>query len=683
VGESTRDAVNPAKFQSGYHHHKTHWFDSGKVAAGTEGSGFAYGSDPREKHSAVFPQEPQRANPSSMQDTHRPLSKNYHLQNSHNRGFELAVSTTSDSRPLNDRFTKKQHFVQGRIPGGSASNKMIYGTDEVLRQTKLKEQANPTGFLYGTDAATRVGKPAPAARPNNSIWLEERTEKDALKNKKLALSQDEFLARHYEEKARQRQAQQEEKRKDLEELRSYDPWGRPGYGAPLAGVDEKPNTKRTKNATSLVHEGDYQPFGRQLGGGGAPVRTESGRVAAGFRADPELRFPRHADKADVEPVLRYGGRDERYRQELDSMIEGSRTRKLLQREKSIEDEIHHINALGDQFGKEGAGAPRKTGSGSVKAGFRTTLSKDIGELRQGDQRKPQTLNTYRDTDSPEYNPWGRGHGNPPAFDKQGRMVKPVRPTRDEDLEGIGILPNPPGDRAPNVDEHGNLRVRKGQTLAKSSNGQTIQRDFSPVNKRNVYDPWGRAGGGAPIKDLEGQIQTRTAGRVTHDASDVSPPGKMDVQAKQQLLTTLLSQAEESKHKRKVEHEDLLKSEKDVASWLRSGIVGQPTYDAATKEIVAAKKNTSDVTSQNLNIRRPKNEKSHEYHTDLETQAHWRDLQRKKEAEEQRAKSVEHIKTMERMWGKPGAGAPLSLEQKDFARKQKFSLEPADSAYKFR
>ena len=50
-----------------------------------------------------------------MQDTHRPLSKNYHLQNSHNRGFELAVSTTSDSRPLNDRFTKKQHFVQGRV----------------------------------------------------------------------------------------------------------------------------------------------------------------------------------------------------------------------------------------------------------------------------------------------------------------------------------------------------------------------------------------------------------------------------------------------------------------------------------------------------------------------------------------------------------------------------------------
>ena len=47
----------------------------------------------------------------------------------------------------------------------------------------------------------------------------------------------------------------------------------------------------------------YQPFGGRQGGGGAPNRTESGRVAAGFRTDPELRFPRHASKANVEPVL--------------------------------------------------------------------------------------------------------------------------------------------------------------------------------------------------------------------------------------------------------------------------------------------------------------------------------------------------------------------------------------------
>ena len=35
----------------------------------------------------------------------------------------------------------------------------------------------------------------------------------------------------------------------------------------------------------------------------------------------------------------------------------------------------------------------------------------------------------------------------------------------------------------------------------------------------------------------------------------------------------------------------------MASWVRSGIIGQPSYDAGTKEIIASKKNTSDVTSQ--------------------------------------------------------------------------------------
>ena len=64
---------------------------------------------------SVFPQEPQRANPFAMQDTQRPLSKNYHLKNAHNRGFELGLSTTDDSRPLNEKFTRKQHFVQGRV----------------------------------------------------------------------------------------------------------------------------------------------------------------------------------------------------------------------------------------------------------------------------------------------------------------------------------------------------------------------------------------------------------------------------------------------------------------------------------------------------------------------------------------------------------------------------------------
>ena len=33
----------------------------------------------------------------------------------------------------------------------------------------------------------------------------------------------------------------------------------------------------------------------------------------------------------------------------------------------------------------------------------------------------------------QYNPWGKGHGNPPMFDRQGRMVKPTRDRDGDDL----------------------------------------------------------------------------------------------------------------------------------------------------------------------------------------------------------------------------------------------------------
>lgn len=56
---------------------------------------------------------------------------------------------------------------------------MIYGTDELVRQAARQEQdkrgKDPVGFMYGTEAATRVGKHVPNTKPNNVLMLEERT----------------------------------------------------------------------------------------------------------------------------------------------------------------------------------------------------------------------------------------------------------------------------------------------------------------------------------------------------------------------------------------------------------------------------------------------------------------------------------------------------------------------------
>lgn len=105
---------------------------------------------------SVFPQEPQRANPSSMQDTYRPLSKHHHLQNAHSKGFELTTSTTSDSRPLHDRYTKKQHFIQGRV---CTFNLITYGINIIYSLTTYNHRHvcwNTCSWLPPSDVDNNV-----------------------------------------------------------------------------------------------------------------------------------------------------------------------------------------------------------------------------------------------------------------------------------------------------------------------------------------------------------------------------------------------------------------------------------------------------------------------------------------------------------------------------------------------
>ena len=53
-------------------------------------------------------------------------------------------------------------------------------------------------------------------------------------------------------------------------------------------------------------------------------------------------------------------------------------------------------------------------------------------------------------------------------------------------KGIGIDTYRPGAGAPNVDKSGNLKVRKGQTLTKSSNGRKYSTVYVPLFVIHLY-----------------------------------------------------------------------------------------------------------------------------------------------------------------------------------------------------
>ena len=74
------------------------------------------------------------------------------------------------------------------------------------------------------------------------------------------------------------EAEKEEKKASYEQLMTYQPWGKPGGGAPTG------NTTRTVPRSKM----ESSPFGKP--GGGAPLKSNSGKLKTKTKNDPEIQF---------------------------------------------------------------------------------------------------------------------------------------------------------------------------------------------------------------------------------------------------------------------------------------------------------------------------------------------------------------------------------------------------------
>ena len=103
----------------------------------------------------------------------------------------------------------------------------------------------------------------------------------------------------------------------------------------------------------------------------------------------------------------------------------------------------------------------------------------------------------------------------------------------------------------------------------------------------------RKGSGTSMKITTGTGERLPLIRASHIPTSRIDVSRTERQKKETVLQSICSPVQKAYKS----HCLPFQGEKDVASWVRAGVVGQPSYDAATKEIVATKKNTSDVTSQ--------------------------------------------------------------------------------------
>ncbi|XP_071036062.1 uncharacterized protein [Parasteatoda tepidariorum] len=465
------------------------------------------------------------------------------------------------------------------------------------------------------------------------------TSADIVRRQKEKEMVEEEKIKVMEKKEIKKRQKEEERKRDMEMLQSYNPWGKPGAGAKPDDPKRKvyPEGRIPGEDEDDTMEGFIKKFGRP--GNGAPNRTDSGTIRTQITGDPAIRFQdtQHV-RLSIENHLRYKKEDkENYRGNLDELIQ----QKLQIKEKEKEWEDKKFEEMKElyPFGKE-------TDNGG-------------SYLCHSDPMFMSTRPRRNVANSDDFDPWGKGFGNP-AWDKQGNVqrhkfvpsAEEGIPDHDVGLEmPWGMRKNRGGDGAPHMTESGRPKARLRNTLKNiKSLGPHI--DDTP----DAYNPWGKPGAGAPfVREDEKPFEEKLGWSMT------GHPKKRSKEAKQEYKEFLEQGMEEKKRKDQQERLEIQEPGIELASIIRRGVGGRPNKDPITGELLRSPRKLTDVTQERLDIRRAKSQESLLYFNELSQQAAQRQQMRQQQKQMERAQSEKHVSTWDSFWGRPGHGAPRNPE----------------------
>ncbi|XP_033098016.1 uncharacterized protein LOC117101979 isoform X2 [Anneissia japonica] len=575
---------------------------------------------------------------------------------------------------LNHSFRKKQHFVKGRVIDPAPENTIEYGTN---RMAPSRADPLPLKTLFYKEHITSAEK-----------RKREHQMKEAVED----------IARFKTEKLDKQLSEREEKRKDLQMLRDYQPWGKPGAGAP-----KRDTNIRTKALdTVILYDGEpvqkFLAFGKP--GHGAPLRTNSGNQVTCIRANHDIRFcDLKGMKEAVNNHARYAvpcHEGKGYADELGNMVLEKRTQR--EKERYLEKMQEKETWKHDPFGLPGGGAPLKTNSGKLQTRHNITLIKDAKEMRDIEHRhlrkeilqshhNEQSENMKSNNDAPRhfeddgnYDPWGKGFGAPDR-DEKGRVKRHpwanqtgVHDFIDPKISGGALETKSFGGGGFNVDAKGEKRTKFSVTLDHDRTGgfrtarghsEPILKDSQKTKLDGGFYPWGKPGGGAPLMDGQGRLAAGISGKMMTDKFGYSKPNVDELKAKQEYLSDLKNGIFEQQLLRRSIEEEIKRPGNEVGPWIREKEVGYPKKDPVTGAVLAVHhKPVSDVTKLRMDIRshaRPS--EMIKYNSDLEQQARERHINKQAEKQASRDLSAQHHTNFDRAWGKPGHGAPKTTNNR--------------------
>ncbi|XP_066301208.1 uncharacterized protein [Branchiostoma lanceolatum] len=564
-------------------------------------------------------------------------------------------------------------------------------------------------FQYGTDELHHLLESSDKIPLRRSDFLkDQRGSAEERRRHKQQNEAEQDIARWRTEKARKKVEEVEEKKKDLEMLKTYQPFGRPGGGAPKPGT-KKESPPITDNRMHTYEDGFGKP------GGGAPFRTESGKIKTTYKMDASLWFKGNnkAAEKELETIERYKldpQTAKEYKTELARLMDDKKQK--MQQEYQADMEADKKMADFNPFGKPGAGAPLRDYHGQLKLKREQHLARmdDLYEQRKvaekekirkeqrqklldqlihdEDPYKPRLVDKVDRSEGggAEYDPWGKGQGAP-MYDKSGNIRRFKRTdlygvpetyrsdVKKENIQGGTLDLKPTGGGGPLLDDSGKVKPKVKKTMV-YENGACITEEYvakatsAEIRRESDRDWWGKPGGGAPVVNENGQIIRSTRGKLLTDATGgevivrpVSDTSKTVLaNSKKSYFEDLKVAVKEEKEKKQRERRELREAGGDVAQWMKESQTGKPKRDPVTGQLMGANRIMSDVTKQQMDVRHERGQGSQALYNDLVAQAEQRRQQRMDDRKREIEMERKHQMTMDNSWGREGGGAPLSQQQ---------------------
>nr|XP_034328711.1 uncharacterized protein LOC105318289 isoform X8 [Crassostrea gigas] len=387
-------------------------------------------------------------------------------------------------------------------------------------------------------------------------------------------------------------------------------------------------------------------------GGGAPLRTVSGNHVKTHLNTAKIIHFQDRSRPEVENVMRY-------EKSPHDQQEYANDLKMQQKQESLRNQEEKLHTLKQELDHLKAAATDRRPGNHLRLKRKLYNSMDAIELMKVQAR--DSFQERRQLD--EYDPWGKGIGNP--LRNSDGYLKNIRRSFRSRKNGYGDSYERGGNprTAPDTYRSATNPFEEYDNLGRTGKPRKPNMEMHPI-----YHPFGRSGGGAPVKDDAGKVNTILHGHSDRHylSNNLSDYEKRQNAIKAKIYYAELGeQLEVQNYKRQKEKEEKRRPHGELAVIIDDKLTGKPRRDPITGSLRNHHLGNSDVSLQKMGSQPRNIAEQKQYHDFLDNMNEERSRKNALGKMKDFQEGKKHYDTMDNLWGRPGGGAPKGYTMRKF------------------